>query len=97
MSRSATMAAATVSRGLDLTPVQFLVVSGIYFRGEPIAAGTTIDAEVSEALELFGNVRVKLVNSGDWKRIQAVSHASSAELLRASQANRGWVRQINRP
>ena len=86
----------TASRGIDLTPIAFKVRTPIYFRGEPIEAGTTIEAEVSEAVELFGNVRVELVTSGDWKRIRDLAQASTSDLWRAAQAKSGWVRQFNR-
>lgn len=94
--RPPTMTKAAAPRGIDLTPIAFKVRTPIYFRGEPIEAGTIIEAEVTEAVDLHGNARVELVTAGDWKRLRDLSHTSADALFREAHKQSTWVRQFNR-
>lgn len=94
--RPPAMTKAPAPRGIDLTPIAFKVRAPIFFRGERIEAGTIIEAEVTEAVDLHGNVRVELVTSGDWKRLRDLAHTSADALFREAHKQSSWVRQFNR-
>lgn len=90
------MTKATAARDIDRTPIAFKVLTPIFFRGEPVAAGTILKVELIEAVDLFGNVRVELVTNSDWMRIRDQSRASAGDPWRAAQAKSGWVHQYSR-
>ena len=80
----------------DLSPVAFVALSPLCFRGERVEIGGTVRADLDEAVDLVGNYHAQLVNPADAKRIRDASHLSSSDLYKASNPRRGWVNQHTR-
>ena len=95
MIAATTTRAIVPSSGPDLRPVEFKVLSPMFFRGQRVEPGATLQADVDEAAALHGNHHTEMLNAAEaLPRVRAASHLTAAELLRANNPNRtGWFKR----